>query len=100
MRKLTASDGIKFSELDFSLIPVYVNEAIAALESSDDLQCDGISGYWVDLTGNPAVAKHSFGLQSKTGSEMTTKNGRLATQTNYYEFEFEGDAEGNLPYNE
>ncbi len=41
---------------------------------------------------------HQFALDSKIGTSTTTKNGKLATQTDYYRLDFKADAEGNVAY--
>ena len=95
--KRTPDTGIKLADVDFSKIASNIAEAVEFL-ADEDLPFDGIELYRIRVTGDPAETMHKFSLESKAGSEMSTKRGRLEHVTNYYTFEFEADADGNVEY--
>ncbi|MDR0510633.1 MAG: hypothetical protein LBH06_06045 [Rikenellaceae bacterium] len=105
IKRRQAEGGVKLSEIDFSQIASNIAKAVAMLdemeddmEEKTDLKLDGISRYFIELSGDPAKIVHKFAIESKAGSELSTKNGRLSTVTNYYEFDFKANAAGNVEY--
>ena len=96
--KLTVEDGVKLSEIDFSKIAANIQKAKDIFESdSVGLSFSGIGGYDIKMNKDPQKIIHKFSLQSKGDTKMTTtSNGRLATETEYYELNFEADSEGEV----
>jgi hypothetical protein len=92
------SGGQKLSDMDMSNITSNLNKAIAVFEAEPvNLSFSGLGIYTITLNKDPQKVSHDFTLQSKGDSKMTTKpNGRLATETEYYELTFVADAGGNV----
>ena len=90
--------GAKLSEIDFSNIAANVQKGIAMFESDPiNLQFSGIGGYDIKFSEKSKGTLHEFSLQSRGGTKMTTaSNGRLATETEYYELDFEVTPEGDV----
>lgn len=93
--KKTREDAQKLSEVDFSKIASYVNAA-AELLNEEGYEFSGVAGYDIEPNNDPMKVVHEFRTESREGSKTTTKNGRLATETSYWEFKFKVDGEGNV----
>ena len=98
-KRYAIEKGIKLCDLDFSKITSNVNKAIEMLKE-EGYEADAIDGYTIETDGNPDNTLHRFYAKCKAGSEYGTKNGRAAVITNYYEFEFRADANGDVTVKE
>ncbi len=87
--------GIKLSDVDFSKIASNVAKATEMLKVVSR-PVDGISSYTIKMDGKPENTVHSFNVRSKENTELGSQHGRAALVTNYYEFSFTADAEGNV----
>jgi hypothetical protein len=92
---LTSKDGIKLSEIDFSQITFNVNKAIQMLKDEGH-EANGLAFYQLSFTGNPKETIATFYLRSKGGTNFGTQNGRAALVTEYTEFQFQADSDGNI----
>jgi hypothetical protein len=98
--KKTAADGIKLNEIDFSHIAANVNKAVEMLKA-EGYQADGVSMYDITFTGNPKEAKHHFLVRCKGSTDFgSNSRGAAALVTEYSEFTFLADADGNVTLNE
>ena len=98
-KQYTPEKGIKLCDMDFSKITSNVAKAGEIL-TTEGYALSGISGYNIVMNGNPENTYHRFYTRSKAGSEYGTKHGRAAVITNYYEFEFRADANGEVTVKE
>ncbi|GHT22318.1 hypothetical protein FACS189430_03900 [Bacteroidia bacterium] len=100
IKKLEAANGIKLNEIDFSQVASNVNKAIEMLKAKGS-QADGVKSYNMTFTGNPKETKHSFLVRCKGGTNLGTNNrGAAAFVTEYSEFTFTADSEGNVSVEE
>ena len=98
-KNLTAEDGIKLCDIDFSQIASNVNKSAEMIEP-EGMKLDGIGMYRMKFYKDASKIVHEFSLLSKAGTEMGTQHGRAALITNYYETDFIADAEGNVTVKE
>ncbi|GHT57721.1 hypothetical protein FACS18945_2640 [Bacteroidia bacterium] len=99
-KKLEAANGIKLNEIDFSQVATHVNKAIEMLKA-EGYQADGVKLYNMTFNGNPKETKHRFWVRCKGGTNLGTNNrGAAAFVTEYSEFTFTADAEGNVSVEE
>ena len=94
-RTKTVTDGMKLKDIDFSKIASNVNKAAEILQQ-ENIALDGVKGYNITLDSDPEKIIHTFNALSKSNTEFGSKNGRAALVTEYYEFRFEADANGNV----
>ncbi|MDR2936296.1 MAG: hypothetical protein LBU80_03010 [Rikenellaceae bacterium] len=98
-RKLTPENGVRLREVDFSQIASNIAKGVAIM-AERKMTLDGIETYTITLTPDPPRVAHTFRLTNKAGTELGAKNGRAAPITEYYEFDFIADAQGNVVLNE
>lgn len=99
----TPDTGVKLADVDFSKIASNIAKGVEIIagyaeETGQSVKFDGIGIYRIELAGDPAGVMHKFSLESRAGAEMSTARGRLEHVTNYYTFEFEADADGNVTH--
>ncbi len=97
VKKYTTENGIKLADIDFSQVASNVAKA-SEMVTAEGHSVDGISYYDITFDGNPGNTGHKFRLLSKDNTKMGTHNGRASMVTEYYEFDFEADASGNVKY--
>lgn len=97
LKNRTADSGLKFSEVDFSKIASNIDKA-AQIMQSEAYDLSGVKSYTMATSANRDDVKHSFELRSKDGTSLDTKNGRAAMVTEYYEFNFTANADGEVEY--
>lgn len=95
VKKLTAEDGLKLADLDFSQIAAHIN-AGAELLAENDLAFDGIGDYTMELDKRSRQWQVGFTLESKAGTELGAQHGRAAMITSYYETNFAVDENGEV----
>lgn len=89
-KEIKPENGIKLADIDFSVIPDYVQQGIDIMTAdSVGLHFSGIGLYTIKIDKKSLKPVHKFSLESKGDSKTTTKNGRLATETEYYSLDFE-----------
>ena len=98
-KNLTVEDGIKLCDVDFSQIASNVSKGVEIIEP-EGVKLDGIGMYRMKFNKDASKIVHEFSILSRAGTEMGTQHGRAALITNYYEFDFTADAEGNVTIKE
>lgn len=98
-RKSEENNGVKLRDIDFSGIAGNIDVALEAM-NEEGIQFDGIDSYYMYINSDPAKTRHNFTLESKAGSDLGTRHGRLVVETSYYKFEFEVDADGIVSFKE
>jgi hypothetical protein len=94
----SAETGIKLKDIDFSKIASNVSQAAEAIKEAG-WKLDGIKSYTITFDGNPANTIHQFRILSKVDTKLgSDKGGRAALVTEYLEFKFSADAEGEVTY--
>ncbi len=94
-RKLTPENGMRLRDIDFSQVAPNIAKAVTIMREHE-MALDGIEDYTITLAPDPAQVVYTFRLTSKAGTELGAKNGRTALVTEYYEFDFTADAQGNV----
>lgn len=88
---------IKISDLDFELISTKYDEAVKLIEKEGEME-DYTLHSWIGRIGKSGKMEASFTIEATKKGEGTSLEGRNVV-TNYYEFEFEVDGDGNLQVN-
>jgi len=97
MKEIKAENGLKLADIDFSVISDYVQKGIDIMSSdSINMPYSGIGSYEIKIDKKTLKLFHKFSLDSKGDSKTTTKGGRLATETEYYRFDFKSTPEGEV----
>lgn len=89
--------GVKLKDIDFSKIASNIAQAVEMMKEAE-YDCDGIGSYEIELNSDPTKVVHKFELQSISGKEYGRKGRNTTVTTNYYKFDFEADADGNVVY--
>ena len=106
MGQYSPEGGLKLADMDFSKITsniLKVEELLKEeeVEEGKGLELSGVSFYGIKIVdGDPAKSIHEITTRSKAGTEFGTQNGRAALTTNYYEYNFTADSDGNVTIKE
>ncbi|NDW17963.1 hypothetical protein D0T53_03405 [Dysgonomonas sp. 216] len=94
-KKHKPENAVKLSDLDFSKIADNVNKA-AQMVVAEDYPFSGLGTYELISNADPEKALHEFSIQSRAGSDTKLKNGKMVTETEYYDIEFTADGKGEV----
>lgn len=87
--------GKKISEFDFEQIPENFNKAVELIKAESDEFEDFVLYSWEFVVDENNEVASSFTIEGSKIGEGTSRQGNNIV-TNYYEFEFDFDKEGNL----